>query len=237
MSSKATASNSSRPIPEISHPNAPAEPINGQVSEHNGLIQVEVVCRGATPLLMSSMSEQQLLDLWFKNKAPKTATRRKPREEAESKLHRMPDGRLHLPTRALYSCLVNAGQFIRLDGKRQISTADKTILPSMLSLLSQTIPLTMHDGETPATWEVDIMQGRNPNGGEAVCIIRPRLDEWQFAVSIEVDQSLMPLTMARELLDIAGRRIGLLDYNPRHRGTYGQFRVVQWQEVREKATA
>ena len=221
---------------EAAEPNGAygSETIGGKVDQHRGLVQVSVVCQGSTALLMNAMSEQQLLDIWNRVKPPKGATRRQPREEAESKLHRLQDGKPHIPAKCLYATFVNAGQFVRLDGKRQISTEKKTILPSMLSLLSDVIPLTLHDSKKPAIWETDIQQGRNPNGGEAVCIIRPRFDQWQIAFIIEVDQSLMSLSMARELIDIAGRRVGLLEFSPRHRGVFGCFVVTEWSV--QKAT-
>jgi hypothetical protein len=213
--------------------NYPSEPVNGEVQRHAGLVQVQVVVEGSTPLLMNAMSQEQLLKIWFKEKSPKTATRRQPREEAESKLHRLPDGTPHVPTKCLYATFINAGQFMRLDGKRQISTADKTILPSMLSLIDATLPLSAPHKDEYATWEVDIQQGRNPNGGEAVCIIRPRFDQWSLSFTVEVDQSLMSVPMARELIDIAGRRVGLLEYSPRHKGCFGCFLVTSWKQVKK----
>jgi hypothetical protein len=211
-----------------------SETVGGRVDQHAGLVQVRLAVQGVTALLQNAMSEQQLLDIWFKRKAPKTASRRQPREEAESKLHRLPDGRPHVPPKALYGCFINAGQFVRLDGKRQVSTADRTILPSMLTLLNQELPITLPDSEESAPWEVDIQQGRNPNGGEAVCIIRPRFDLWQLSFTVEVDQQLMSLSMARDLIDIAGRRIGLLEFSPRHRGQFGCFRVSSWRTLSAK---
>ena len=211
----------------------PSEPVGGQVDAHAGLVQVSVVCEGTSPLLMNAMSEQQLLDIWFKKKAPKTATRRQPREEAESKLHRLPDGRPHVPATALYKTFINAGQFVRLDGKRQISTEKKTVLPSMLMLLDKQIVLGVPGTKKVATWETDIQQGRNPNGGEAVCIIRPRFDAWQIAFTVEIDQNQMSVQTGRELIDIAGRRVGLLEFTPRHKGTFGTFVVTGWKVLKK----
>jgi hypothetical protein len=219
------------PSEAIGNGGAPNEPVGVEVARHRGLVQVRIVFQGLTPLLMNAMGVDQLLAIRDKEKAPKTAARPSLREEAESKLHRLPDGRPHVPAKCLYACLINAGQFVRLDGKRQITTEKKTILPGMLTLASRQVPLTLHDGLSPAPWEVDIQQGRNPNGGEAVCIVRPRLDEWQFECAVEVDQRQMPLPMARQLVEIAGRRIGLLEYSPRHKGTYGTFVVVNWEVV------
>jgi hypothetical protein len=220
--------------PAESNGNYPSEPLGGAVDQHAGMVHIEVVCEGISPLLMNAMSEQQLLAIWFKQKAPKTATRRQPREEAESKLHKLPDGRPHIPVKCLQATFVNAGQFVRLDGKRQISTEKKTILPSMLALLDTELPLTLPGSKKKAIWEVDIQQGRNPNGGEAVCIIRPRFDLWALNFTIEVDQSLMSVGMARELIDIAGKRVGLLEFSPRHKGTFGRFHVTEWRITKKR---
>jgi hypothetical protein len=208
-----------------------SETIGPAVASHGGLVQVNITLVGVTPLLMNAMSEAELLRLWDKTKPPKSAGRPKPREAAASRVHQLPDGRPHVPLMAFYKTLINAGQFIRLDGKRQITTDKKTILPGMLTVLSNLLPLTRPGTDESTRWEVDIQQGRNPNGGEAVCIIRPRFDEWQLCCTVEVDQEQMPLTMARDLVDIAGKRIGLLEYTPRHKGTFGRFNVTAWAVV------
>jgi hypothetical protein len=214
----------------------PAEPIGAAVAAHGGLVQVDVVLAGVTPLIHNAMPVEVLLALRDKEKKPRMAAKPALRDEAAAKVHRFPDGRPHVPLNALWGTLINAGQFVRLDGKRQVSTAKKTILPGMLTVLSTELPLTLHDGRTPAPWEVDIQQGRNPNGGEAVCLVRPRFDEWQFACTLEVDQEQMSLPLARQLVDIAGRRVGLLEYRPACRGTFGRFHVVTWNVVGTAAT-
>lgn len=210
---------------------APPEAIPPEVARYAGLVRVRMTLQGVTPLMMNAMSVDELLNIRSKKKAARTAAKPSLREEAESGLHRLPDGRPHVPVNCLYGTFINAGQFIRLDGKRQVSTAQRTILPGMLSLLDTELLLFRHDGVTAAAWEIDIRQGRNPNGGEAVCLVRPRFDEWQFDCTIEVDQEQMPLPMARDLVDIAGRRIGLLEYSPRRKGIFGRFNVARWEVI------
>lgn len=100
------------------HPNAPEIAEGVSVNSHGGLIQVRVTLQGVTPLLMNSMSTEQLLDIRGKVKKPKMAARPKPNEEAASKVHALPDGRPHLPLRCVMATFINAGQFVRLDGKR-----------------------------------------------------------------------------------------------------------------------
>lgn len=206
---------------------------NGRVFANGGLIRVGVTLTHVTPLMMNAMSEAALLAIRDKVKAPKTAAKPSLREEAASKVHTLTDGRPHLPAKALYATLINAGQFVRLDGKRQVSTQTKTILPGMLSLEDAIVPLFKPGSDDVPVWEVDIQQGRNPNGGEAVCIVRPRFDEWEVRFVLEIDQQQMPVAMARELVSIAGRRIGFLEYTPRHKGTFGRSAISRWEPLKE----
>jgi hypothetical protein len=194
-----------------------------EVKRHGGLVLVHVTLSGVTPLLMNAMSTEQLLAIRDKVKPARNASKPSPREEADSKIHRMPNGDPHIPVAMLMSCLIGAGQFVRLDGKRQVSTAKSTVLPGLLTIDDRWLALS------PKKWEVDIAQGRNPNGGEAVCIIRPRFDEWSFNVSLSIDQSQIPLSVIRELVDIAGNRVGLGDFRPKCKGTFGRFCVVKWE--------
>lgn len=206
----------------------PEAPEGAEVQRHAGLVIVHARVEGMTPLLMNAMSRETLLNMRDKKKPAKNAAKPTPREEADGKLHRMADGRPHIPVGMLYSCLIGAGQFVRLDGKRQISTAKSSVLPGMLSIESAFLPLVNAAG-LEAAWEVDIAQGRNPNGGEAVCIVRPRFDVWGFRVILGVDQQQMPVSMARELMDIAGSRVGLGDFRPRCKGVFGRFHVTGWE--------
>lgn len=201
----------------------PKQTEGAEVRRHAGLVVVRARLEGVTPLLMNAMSTEQLLNIRDKKKAPRMAAKPSPREEAESKLHLLSDGRPHIPIPMLMATLIGAGQFVRLDGKRQISTAKSTTLPGMVTVEDKILPIT------PATWEVDIALGRNPNGGEAVCIIRPRFDTWGIDVTLAVDQQNLPLSMMRDLVDIAGSRIGFGDFRPKCKGTFGRFLVTRWE--------
>lgn len=202
------------------------------------LLNVTVFARGITPLLMNRVTEETLLGLRDKTKKAKNAPRPEdPREEAEPKVHRLADGRPHLPIGALFASLVEAGKYVRLDGKRQVSTASSTILPAFMSIESKTLPLVNHLDKKGAAWEVDMQPGKNPNGGELVCIVRPRFDVWAFEANILIDTKEISENQIRTLWDYAGRRVGLLDFRPQRKGTYGQFVVDRWEVQRAKKAA
>ena len=144
-------------------------------------------------------------------------------------MHRGPDGRPVVPVRMLYSSMMSAGVFIRLDGKRQVSTKSESNLPGLMTIVG-TAPLTLFlpgtDKEPP--WDVDLQQGVNPNGGEAVCVIRPIFYEWEIRPTFQIDLRVFGEKAARELVDIAGRRMGVGSFRPSRRGTYGQYVVAVW---------
>lgn len=194
------------------------------VKKVNELVRVSIECKGKTPLLMNRVSDEELLKIRDKIKEPKGAPRKSPREECEGKVYKDLDGKPYIPIKWLYSCLVAAGQHVRLDGKRQISTATKTMLPQFLTLDSETIKLI-----TPHPWEVDLQQGRNPNGGELVVLCRPRFDAWGFQVDVSIDTREIAEGTIRELFDKAGVRCGLGDFRPARKGIYGQFIVDCWK--------
>lgn len=196
---------------------------------------IDVGLRGVSPLLMNKMDPSTLEGLRTKTKTPKTAsigTTKTPREDAERKVYLSDDGP-YLPGTMLMSCLIAAGQHVRLDGKRQISTAKSTVLPGLMTLLTTAPLLKEPDTDKAATWEADVQQGRNPNGGEAVAICRPRFDAWAFEVAIDIAETEVGENVIRELFDKAGRRCGLGDFRPQRKGIFGQFIVECWERREE----
>lgn len=203
-----------------------------------GLVRVEVTCNGTTPLLMNRMTPETLENIRTKAKKPKSAqTALTPREEAAPKVYQDSDGNPYIPTENLLACLIGAGSYVRLDGKRQVSSAKSTTLPAFLSLEEAMLPLSLPNAEGVAAWEVDMRPGRNPNGGEAVCLVRPRFDRWSFKVTCLVDTREVSMQLVRQIFDYAGKRIGLGDFRPARKGMFGQFAVMHWTELKASVAA
>lgn len=194
---------------------------------------VEIECRGTSPLLMNKMDASTLEGLRTKAKKAKTAnigTTLTPHEEAEKKLYLSEDGP-YIPGQMLMACFIAAGQYVRLDGKRQISNAKSSVLPGLMTLLDWAPLLKQPDTDKAAEWEADVMQGRNPNGGEAVAICRPRFDQWAITFRIDIDEHEIGENTIRDLVDKAGRRVGLGDFRPQRKGIFGQFVVERWERL------
>jgi hypothetical protein len=176
------------------------------------------------------MTESVLEGLRTKVKKPKAANvghTSTPRQDAEPKVY-LYEGKPFWPGENLMSCLIAAGVFIRLDAKRQVSTGKGTILPGLMTMLDFALPLVDPDTGTPCSWEPDVRKGTNPNGNEAVCIVRPRFDRWAFRCRIEIDDAEIGENAIRQLWDLAGKRVGLGDFRPSRKGIFGQFVVEEW---------
>lgn len=219
----------------IAHDTVPMVTGNGKAargsSDTGATLRREVTIVGVTPLLMNRLSEEDLLKIRDKVKRPKNAPRPTPREECESKVHSH-DGKPVMPVQNLMAALVEGGKYVRLDGKRQVSTSKSTILPAFLRFEDGWFPIFTPDTHKTADWEVDVRGGRNPNGGEVVCLCRPRFDAWSITAKVQIHTDQLSEQSIRELFDIAGSYIGLGDFRPQRKGIFGQFRIDGWKLIK-----
>lgn len=203
-----------------------------------GLVKVKVTFGGIAPLLVNRLSEEELLALYNRTRAAKNASRPEPRAAADAKMYvaKGPDGKNwpYMPIKNVMSCLISAGVYVRLDGKKQVSTAGKTTLPAFLTPQNGNDLAWLLDADNkPKLWEVDMQAGKNPNGGEAVCIVRPRIDPpWKFSMVFQIDYREIDAAKVRELFDHGGSRVGLCDFRPTRKGSYGQWKVECWEELK-----
>lgn len=199
-------------------------------------MRISVTITGTRPLLMNRMTPEELEGLDDKTKKkPKAAAKAPAQERAAAKVYNE-DGRPVMPLENLMACLIEAGKYVRLDGKRQVSTSKGTILPGLMNIETKTLWLRKPNGGDPdawgvAEWRYEIRQGRNPNGGEAVAIVRPRFEQWGFRLEAEIDTDEMPEDAYRKLFDLGGKRVGLCDFRPQCKGIFGQFRVDEWKQI------
>jgi len=195
-----------------------------------------ITLKGLPPgMLQNRMGINELLALRDKTgKKSKSAARPSLEDEAASHVHYDGDGRACMPATMLLASLMNAGVFIRLDQKRQLSTKESSLLPGLLFLEAESFPLLLPGDSDEANWgyspwRYEVRQGRNPNGGEAVCIVRPLFEKWaiSFTAMLDIDE-LAEDTFLR-LFTLAGTRIGTGDFRPQRKGSFGMFAVTRWE--------
>jgi hypothetical protein len=60
---------------------------------------------------------------------------------------------------------------------------------------------------------------------------RPRFNEWGAEWTMVINENLMGLDLAHQLLAEGGQQSGIGDFRPQHRGPFGTFRVTKFEEM------
>lgn len=186
---------------------------------------IDVMIDGLTPLIFDRFHNALLegKTAGTTNKGAELS----PIEQAKARLYLDNAGNPFVPSTYLLGAIIDAGRFIKI-GKRQLSTRDGTVVTSFLSLLGTNYPIVSRDG-----WRVDARGIVNQATKARVMCYRPCFDDWKVAFSLDLDLSEAKPSTARELVDIAGRAIGIGVMRPSRKGHYGQFKVIEWVEKRE----
>lgn len=211
--------------------------------------EVRIVLRNKSDVLIDAMSRTTLLDLRSKRKKT-TAAGDVPAPEVEAlgKLYRDPDDERYIgiPVDNLVSALVAAGQSPECKiGRRQVSTAEKTELHSIIpgfksAFLRFTnyagVPYVIEeDGEGKKTLPkgvvVDIRRGlgKQAKVPTAVAITRPLFHEVQFEVVCLFDDSHYSDRLLFNLFKEAGLNCGIGGFRPnKGRGRFGRFAIREF---------
>lgn len=151
-----------------------------------------------------------------------TGDRGTPKEQAEKKLYIGSDGKPMIPGPNMFRCLIDAGKYFKI-GKSKVTTLKSSIIPACVSIEEIEIPIQTKEG-----WTVDTRPVRIPSTGGRILCHRPSFHDWSLTFRVELDEKIMGIKMFREIVDAAGKRIGLGDFRPDCKGPFGKFVVTHW---------
>lgn len=200
---------------------------------------LKIRCTGISPLMMDRMSAATLQGL-LDGVRPQIAKDRPVDVVAAEKIYRDPNGRIALPAEMLFAALVGAGRNVKV-GKKGISTATTTSLPDFMSIEESHLPLTNipanANGEEKNFWTADLRKGMGYNGKTptAVAIVRPKFPNWEFAVTVKLDEKKVGEDTLKALFASAGSTQGLGSFRPNKKGMFGRFTVAEMKEVKAAA--
>lgn len=172
---------------------------------------VNVSIKGISPLLMHA----------FPMVTPPTGWEKwSPAEQATVAEYRDPDtGLLYIPGVAIQRALVNAATYSKGKGRASLQ---KPVAACVL-ITQERISLGIKE------YAVDSRPVVIPATNGRIVRHRPRLDAWQASFIIEYDDELLSDKEVREVVDNAGKRVGLLDFRPEHKGPFGRYMVTEWK--------
>lgn len=185
---------------------------------------IDIEIRGVTPLLIHKFSadaEQA------KSTRRMEVNQRDPREEATKNAYIAPDGTYYFNAFAIPSAMGNAGSNHKARGTRKTL---RFVVPSAIRMHTDTITILNGTGAA-RDFEIDSRPVTIPATKGRVMRHRPRFDQWGARFTIVVDDNLLSVEMAQQLLQEAGQSVGIGDFRPEKRGPFGTFRVVSFKEM------
>jgi len=186
---------------------------------------IKVRIEGTTPLLCNRFTDSAQLAASSGSRVSTVGDRGTPMEQAKQKLYTGTNGKLCIPQPNLFRCLIDAGVFFK-SGKSKVTTQKTSLIPACIEIDGIELPLIHKEA-----WTVDTRAVRIPSTGGRILAHRPCFNDWAIAFTLKIDIDLISVKLVRELLDAAGKRIGLGDFRPATKGPFGKFVVTFWEEA------
>ena len=173
--------------------------------------QVEVKIEGVSPLLQHryEMEEKE-------KKSTRKVGSVDYSKEVERAIYRDESGNIYQPASHIEGCLMKAAVNFQIAGKGKKTYKDLT---KMVIVDPFAIP------HLQPKFVID----KRPVVINRARIIRcrPRFDKWSLEFSMMITEDQLPIEVLEEILEYAGRYIGIGDYRPR----FGRFRIVEFKKV------
>lgn len=178
---------------------------------------VEVEISGISPLL------QHRYPLEDSEQESKAKNKKQNEDDIEKSLYRLPDGTIYQPSTHFISSMKKAGAKFQISG--QGKTTYKNIIGSGAIIISpDAIP---HENQQ---FEIDVRRVVVPSTKGGVARKRPCFKTWSLKFEIEYDDDEISAAMIQEILEYAGRRVGIGDFRPEKGGPFGRFAVAKFKE-------
>lgn len=185
-------------------------------------MDIRIAIEGTTPLLCNRFTDAAQLAATSGTRLSTNGDRGTPKDQAEAKLYTGVDGGLIIPQPNLFRCLVDAGVYFKA-GRTKVTTQKSSLLPACVDIEGAEIPLVSKQG-----WSVDTRAVRIPATGGRILAHRPMFHDWSLTFNASIDTDMISPALFREIVDAAGKRIGLGDFRPATKGPFGKFVVTLW---------
>jgi hypothetical protein len=195
-------------------------------------VLIDVTIEGTTPLICNRFTDEAAMSASSGNRMSAVGEKGTPKEQSEKKLYLGAATRKPMiPQPNLFRCIIDAGTFFKA-GKSKVTTQKSSLIPACVEIHGIELPLESKEG-----WQVDTRAVRIPSTGGRILCHRPSFNDWRISFTAEVDTSMITVKLFREIVDAAGKRIGLGDFRPATKGPFGKFVVTSWKELEVKLAA
>lgn len=185
---------------------------------------IEAEIQGITPLLCNRFTDAAQMAATDGNRMVAVGERGTPAEQASARLYVGHDGKPMIPQPNLFRCIIDAGKFFK-HGKSKVTTQKSSLIPACVEIVGIELPIVHKE-----PWTIDTRAVRIPSTGGRILCHRPCFHDWKISFVMNCDTELMSTKLLREIIDAAGKRVGLGDFRPDAKGPFGRFVVTRWTE-------
>lgn len=177
--------------------------------------KINVRVEGISPLLMNRFMDKSI-DTKSKKRTGSMAT-----EEIKDKLY-LYDDKPHIPAVYFRNSIVEASKQFKITGKgkstySKLVGATVDVLPEMIPLNEEYIPFRI--------------AAVNPMTKGRMMVTRPRFNKWSAEFEIILNDEGVPKEVIQEILEQAGRYVGVGDWRPEKKGMFGKFMITSFKEA------
>lgn len=180
--------------------------------------KISVEVKGVSPLLIN-----RFIDTAIEGKSKKR-TGAQTEADIVDKLY-MYDDKPHIPAVYFRNAIVEAAKQFKIIGKGK-STYSK-LVGATVDVLPEMIPIT------PGDYKAYRIAAVNPSTKGRMMVTRPRFNEWSAVFEVVLNDESVPLSVMNEIVEQAGRYVGVGDWRPEKKGMFGKFMITSFQEVKE----
>jgi hypothetical protein len=177
--------------------------------------KVLVKVEGISPLLMNRFRDSAI------DSKSKKRTGAQAEPEITDKLY-VYEGKICIPAVYFRNCMIEAGKQFKITGKGKSNYSK--LIGSTVEVNPEMILLKPSDYETYSIAAV------NPMTRGRMMTRRPRFNKWGAEFEIVLNDEGIPADVIKEILDHAGRYVGVGDWRPEKKGMFGKFMIVSWKE-------
>lgn len=186
--------------------------------------EIGIKITGTTPLICNRFTDEAQMTASNCTRTSIVGDKGSPKEQASKKLYIGNDGKPMIPQPNLFRAFIDAGKYFKA-GKGKVTTQKSSLIPACLEVEGVEIPIKSKD-----SWDVDTRAVRIPATGGRILAHRPKFNDWELEFTAHLDEEFISISLFREIVDTAGKRIGLGDFRPDCKGPFGKFVVTLWKE-------
>lgn len=178
--------------------------------------KISVTIEGTTPILFN-----RFRDVAIEGKSKKR-TGAMAEAEIEDKLYLDEKGKPQLPSVYIKNCIVEAAKQFKIVGKGK-STYSK-LVASTIDI--EPFYIELNSGK----YEVFRISAVNPMTKGRMITERPRFAKWSASFEIILNDDAVPISVINEILEHAGKYVGVGDWRPEKKGMHGKFLISKFKK-------